>query len=121
MTVQDFYISVDGDYRDAMGRLLTEARICKYLFKLPGTEDYDKMNSSFAEKAWQDGFRFCHNIKGVSLNLSLTSLAEAAAVLCDMVRFGPPTEDITPALMKVNREYKRVLDNIAILKMSMED
>lgn len=109
MNVREFYSVVGGDYDDAIGRLMTEQRMCKYLRKLPATDDADNMNAAFNEGRWEEAFRISHNIKGVSLNLGLTALGNAAAVLCDTVRHGPPTEDFEPLLAEVNRQYALML------------
>lgn len=105
MNVREFYAAVGGDYDEAMGRLLNEKRIIKYLRKLPDTGDVAGMNEAFAAGNWEDAFRFSHNVKGVSLNLSLTSLAESAAELCDTVRHGAPQVDFSGMLTAVNEKY----------------
>lgn len=105
MNVREFYAAVGGDYDEAMGRLLTEKRIVKYLRKLPETGDVAGMNTAFASGNWEDAFRFSHNVKGVSLNLSLTSLANSAAELCDTVRHGAPQVDFSGMLADVNEKY----------------
>ncbi|MBO2516163.1 MAG: hypothetical protein CW338_02650 [Clostridiales bacterium] len=116
MNVKEFYAVVEGNYDEAMGRLLTEKRIVKYLRKLPETGDVAGMNAAFAAGNWEDAFRFSHNVKGVSLNLSLTSLAESAAELCDTVRHGAPQVDFKGMLAKVNEKYELVLKNIEMLE-----
>lgn len=116
MNVQVFYSVVGGNYNEAFARLMNEQRICKYLRKLPQTDDVSEMNKAFSEERWEDAFRFSHNVKGVSLNLSLTSLAESASALCDMVRFGPPEGDFRPLLAEVNRKYNEILEALELLE-----
>lgn len=116
MNLREFYDKVGGNYDDAMGRLLTEKRIVKYLRKLPDTGDAENMNAAFAAGNWEDAFRFSHNVKGVSLNLSLTSLAETAAVLCDTVRHGAPRMDFSGLLAVVNEKYAMIVKMIGELE-----
>ena len=84
-----------------MQRLMTEQRVMKYLTRLPAMEDYPMMKKSFSEGDWDTAFRSSHTIKGVALNLGLTSLAKKASVLCDTVRHGAPTVDTSELLEDV--------------------
>lgn len=106
MTLREFYAVTEGNYDEALGRLMNEKRILKYLRKLPATDDYRLMNETFASGSWEEAFRYSHNLKGVSLNLSLTALADAADALCNTVRSGPPTVDFSGLLEEVNRRYE---------------
>lgn len=112
MTLREFYAVSEGNYDEVLSRLLTEKRVVKYLHKLPATDDYDRMNEAFASGNWEDAFRDSHNIKGVSLNLSLSGLAAAADALCNTVRHGPPEVDFSGLLEDVNRRYKAVVSAI---------
>lgn len=116
MNVKEFYQHVGGNYDEVMSRLLTEKRVCKYLNKLPQTGDIENMNTAFAEKRWEDAFRFSHNMKGMSLNLSLTKLAEVSAELCDTVRHGAPEVDVDPLIKAVNDRYQLVISALGDLE-----
>lgn len=117
MNVQTFYATIGGKYEEAMARLMNEQRIYKYLQKLPQTNDMAEMNAAFAEQRWEEAFRFSHNVKGIALNLSLTSLADTASQLCDLVRKGAPTEDFSGLLTEVNIKYNQILDALKILEI----
>lgn len=116
MNVKEFYAAVGGNYDEAMGRLLTEKRIVKYLRKLPETGDVAAMNEAFAGGNWEEAFRFSHNVKGVSLNLSLTALGQAASELCETVRGGAPQVDFSGLLADVNQKYEAITAAIAELE-----
>lgn len=116
MNVKEFYAAVGGNYDEAMGRLLTEKRIVKYLRKLPETGDVAAMNEAFANGNWEEAFRFSHNVKGVSLNLSLTALGLAASELCETVRGGAPQADFSGLLADVNKKYEAIAAAIAELE-----
>ena len=116
MTLSEFYDKIGGSYKDVMGRLMTEARVKKYLYKLAGTGDYEGALAALDGKNWPDFFRFTHNLKGVSLNLGLTSLADVSAYACDLCRNGDPTEDPVPAMAKVTEVYTNILAEIEAFK-----
>ena len=113
MTLTELYDRIGGNYSDVMGRLMTEQRVKKYLFKLSGTGDYEGALEALKSQNWPDFFRFTHNLKGVSLNLGLTSLANVSAYACDLVRNGAPTEDPVLAMAKITEVYNTVLSEIA--------
>ena len=116
MTIPEFYDAIGGGYQDAIGRLLDDKRIRKYVYKFEACTDYADLLAALEAGNYADAFRFSHNLKGMGLNLSLGVLAESSHVLCEALRGGPPTEDITPLVDKVKQDYALVLKNIAILK-----
>lgn len=120
MTLMEFYEIVGGNYNDVMGRLMTEQRVKKYLYKLSASGDYEAALEALKSENWQDFFRFTHNLKGISLNLGLSSLARASATACDLVRNGPPTESPAPYMEDVTRIYTNILSQIDILKAEEE-
>lgn len=115
MTVKECYEFFGGDYADAMSRLAKDERIAKYLRKLPDSRDFDEMNTNLAAGNWEDAFRNVHNLKGVSLNLGLTPLAEASSALCETVRHGAPTVDITGMVSDVKAAYEKILAAIELI------
>lgn len=120
MTLTEFYSTVGGNLGDVMNRLRTERLVYKYLFKFPNATDYADLVSAVEAENWPDAFRFAHNLKGVGLNLSLDAMAQAASVLCEEIRNGPPTHDIAPMLSNVTKEYDLVIGQIGILQASAE-
>lgn len=88
MTLKEFYAAVGGNYDETMARLMTEARILKYLNKFRDTDYSPEMVAAFREERYEEAFASAHTIKGVCLNLGMDSLGHEAGVLCDMVRNG---------------------------------
>lgn len=120
MTLKEFYISVGGSYDDVMNRLRMEKLVYKFLFKFPAATDYADLVNAVNSAAWPEAFRFSHNLKGVGLNLSLDKMAQAASVLCEEIRNGPPSVDVTPMMSAITEEYDHVISQISILKQSVE-
>lgn len=120
MTLIEFYDAVGGNYDNVMKRLMTKKIACKYIFKFVDAPDYQELLSTVENGNWTDAFRFAHNLKGVGLNLGFDRMANAASVLCEEIRHGPPTHDVAPMLEKITEEYQFVLGQIAILQSSGE-
>lgn len=116
MTVKEFYAAVGGSFEEALGRLMTEARILKYLRKLPQMTDYADMLRAIETEDWEAGFRASHNLKGMALNLSLGRLAESSSELCETMRHGKPSSDITALTETVKKEYGETIALIGTLE-----
>ena len=112
MTVKEFFPSVGGSYDEAIGRLLDEKRILKYLRKFTANTDYDDMLSAMAEENWELAFRASHNLKGMALNLSLGRLAVSSSALCETMRHGKPAEDNSALTEEVKADYRQTIDLI---------
>ena len=112
MTIKDFFNAVGGSYEEALGRLMDEKRILKYLKKFTQTADYENMLNAIAAEDWELAFRSSHNLKGMALNLSLGKLAVSSSALCETMRHGKPTEDISGLMKEVAADYVRTLDMI---------
>ena len=110
MTVQEFYETVGGSYADAKSRLMKDERILKYLRMFGRSEDCAAMLTALEEKRFEDAFRNAHNLKGVSANLSLTPLYQASFELCEALRHGEPTVDISGMLSDVKKAYADVTE-----------
>ncbi|MDO5445075.1 MAG: Hpt domain-containing protein [Eubacteriales bacterium] len=120
MTLKEFYTSVGGSYDDVMNRLRMEKLVYKFLFKFPAATDYSDLVNAVNNAEWPDAFRFSHNLKGVGLNLSLDKMAQAASVLCEEIRNGPPSVDVAPMMRDITAEYDHVISQINLLKESVE-
>ena len=112
MTIKEFYETIGGNYDEAMSRLLKEDRILKYALRFPDQKDYFDMLEAIEKGDVETAFRTSHTLKGVCLNLSFSRLAKSASDLCEMYRNGAPTEDVTPLLDIVKKDYAEVIDSI---------
>ncbi len=112
MDLHEFYKAVDGSYDEVMGRLAKEDRIKKYVKMFESAEDYKEMLAALAEQRYEDAFRSVHNLKGVSLNLGLGCLQSVSSELCEQLRHGAPSCDITAMVDAVSAAYEKVIANI---------
>ena len=115
MTVKECYDAFGGNYEEALTRLMKDERIAKYLGKFRDATDYAQFLEALDKEQYEDAFRYMHNLKGVSLNLSMTRLGKESSELCEAFRGGKPTVDITDMLAAVKREYDTVIDAVSKL------
>lgn len=112
MDLRKVYAECGGDYEDVIGRLITEERVERFVKKFADSTDYDMLMEAVAQKDHEGIFRYSHNLKGLSLNLSFTELQKSSSELCELFRNGAPTEDYSEVLERVTRDRKRVVDAI---------
>ena len=108
MTIQDIYKELKADYYDVLSRFKNDERIEKYLRKLVQMNDFEELEQALTDKNYEDAFRYVHNIKGMSINMGITSLIGASDELCELLRKGKPKTDIEPYFERVSIEYKRL-------------
>ena len=106
MTLREFYDFVKGDYEDVMERMASEALVKRFLLMFTETEEYTDMLKAVEAKDWERGFRLSHNLKGIGLNLGLRDFYNSASTLCDTMRHGAPTEDISNLVEAVRSNYE---------------
>lgn len=112
MTVKEFYDSIGSRYEDVIGSLLSDERIMKYLGKFNACDDVNILKAQLEEENWEEAFRSVHSLKGMCLNLSLSSLAIASSNLCEELRHGKPEIDVWPLYESVVKEYELVHEGI---------
>ena len=116
MTLREFYAGIDGNYDEAMKRLMSEKFMLRFLGKFAEGEDFAAMMEAIRAENWADVFRYSHNLKGVCLNLELGRLSRTAAAICDAVRSGEPTADISDMAKQAEADYALVMAGIRELQ-----
>ncbi len=116
MTLREFYAGIDGNYDEAMKRLMSEKFMLRFLGKFADGEDFAAMMEAIRAENWADVFRYSHNLKGVCLNLELGRLSRTAAAICDAVRSGEPTADISDMAKQAEADYALVMAGIRELQ-----
>ncbi len=86
MDLQNIYESMGVDYGKVLNRLRREDRIEKYLRMMLEDESFGSLKAAIESKDYQTAFMAAHTIKGVSLNLELTPLANTADKLTEYLR-----------------------------------
>lgn len=105
MTVRECYSAMEGDYEDALGRLLDDARITRFVLKFLNDDSFDKLCQAMEEKQYEEAFRAAHNLKGISANLSFAGLFSAADELTENLRGGQCDEHSAVLMEKVKEKY----------------
>lgn len=108
MTVQECYQGFGGDYEGVLSRLMKEERVLKYLNKFSMSNDLEQIELALKGENYEEAFRLVHNLKGVALNLGLTPLHQSSDILCEAVRHGKPTIDITGMLSDLRDTWATV-------------
>ncbi|MDE6209912.1 MAG: Hpt domain-containing protein [Lachnospiraceae bacterium] len=115
MTIKECYEKMGANYQEVISRLMTDARVEKYVLKFADGNYYTLIEETLAEEKWEDAFRNVHNLKGVALNLSLTNVHKTSDILCEALRGGKPDIDITPLLADVKKAYDEAIAAIKLL------
>ena len=113
MTLKECYEALGGDYNDAMSRLYDENFIKMFVLKFPEDKNYENLRKYLSENNHPEAFRAAHTLKGVSLNLSFSTLADSCMALTDSLLSGIHPE--AAALFdQVTKDYNMTVK--AILK-----
>ena len=115
MDIQEFYDAIGGDRAEALGRLLDDARIVRFVKKFAQNTDFAEFEAALAQKDYAEAFRHIHSVKGMSANLSMTRLCRSSGLLCEALRHGEPSADVTPLVAEVKKDMETVLAAIAAL------
>ena len=81
-----------------------------FLLKLPQSNPMNEIFENLNNKDYETAFRNVHNMKGVALNLGLSVIAESSSELCEALRGGEPSTDITPLLERLKADYEKFVE-----------
>ncbi|MCF0261163.1 MAG: Hpt domain-containing protein [Erysipelotrichaceae bacterium] len=88
MTIEQCYELLGGSYAAVLQRLMKKERVEKFLLRIPSDPSFEQLQSSFEAKDWQNAFMAAHTLKGISANMGLGDLHEAADKLTESLRHG---------------------------------
>lgn len=116
MTVKECYEVMKGDYDDVISRLRTDERVKKFLLKVLDDTSFSTLCNALQEKNAEEAFRAAHTLKGVSKNMSLTSLAYSSSNLTEALRGKTEISDeVEPLFKKVKKDYALTMACIQML------
>lgn len=117
MNTAEFYEKTGSNYQEAKARMLDDSRILRFVKMFERDTAFERLRIALSQDRTEDAFHAAHDLKGVSLTLSLTSLAENASAVTEALRAGDLTgaKALYPALEEI---YKRVVSLIADLQNS---
>ena len=112
MDVKECYKKMAGDYDEAIRRMGSDERIIKYLKILQRDTSFGSLCEAIAQNDLEAAFSSAHTLKGIALNLSLTSLAEGTIQLTEMLRGGMSGKNIVSLFEDIKKYYELALECI---------
>ncbi|WP_215695197.1 Hpt domain-containing protein [Clostridium sp. MCC353] len=106
---------MDGNYEEAVRLMGSDERIIKYLKLFQKDTNIYVLCSAVKDNDFKTAFHAAHTLKGVALNLSLTSLADRTKELTEMLRSGIPGEGVVSLLQKTKKTHALVMECINTL------
>ncbi len=115
MTLKEFYASIGADYNIVFSRLMNnEAFILKYLNKFLEDPNFEKLTAAVTAGNMAEIEVCAHTLKGITSNLELTGLCEAATSMVAAVRSDQP-ERIAPLFEEAKKHYIEAVAGISQL------
>lgn len=97
-----------------------EAIYLKFLLKFKNDPNFDDLKKSLEQGDFEEAFKAAHTLKGVSVNLGLTSLYEAASAMTELLREREAskidTEQVAAQMRVLEEKYQifiRLIEQIA--------
>ena len=116
MTLQELYQEIGGDYEQALRVLRMDKLLDKHIRKFPKNGVVEAMLDAGASMDPTAMFETSHALKGVSSNLGLTGIADAATVITEDFRPGSSRKlsdaEIQAKLREVEALYRTTSDAI---------
>lgn len=92
MTIKEKFDAVGESYDDVRNRLVKEDRIERFANTYFTTGDYEKLEKSIETRDITNSFEYSHRLKGNSLNIGFSRLADVASLLCEYTRNNDVTD-----------------------------
>ena len=103
--MEDNGADVNTTVKRFMGK---EELYMRFILKFQDDKNLQILQDNLAKKEYQEVFNNAHSIKGVSSNLGLNPIWEAAAAICDLLRGKQPEEVDTQKLQDMVKELEEV-------------
>ena len=111
MTLQEFYTVVGGDCQEAVGRMMGEAMLRRFLMKFPADPSFSELERALQSGDRETAFRAAHTMKGLCLNLGFGKLQHSSSTLTEALR--NETADNAPELFRaVEADYALTMSAI---------
>lgn len=113
MTIKEFYAAINGNYEDALKRMMYDMLISKMLKKFSEGSYLTMINEGIQEKDIKKVFAGAHTLKGVAGNLSFTTLFDLASELCEKTRGKDEyNNEIETDFVALKKEYNKTIQLI---------
>ena len=114
LTLQEFYTAVGGNYQDALGRMMGESMLRKFVLKFPNDPSFAALTQAIETSSQEEAFRAAHTIKGLCLNLGFGKLLHSSEILTEALRNEFPN-NAAELFASVKDDYLLTVDAIAHL------
>lgn len=112
MTLQEFYAVVGGDHNEAVGRMMGEAMLRRFLAKFPGDPSFSALEQALAAGDREEAFRAAHTIKGLCLNLGLERLRVSSETFTEALRHEMPA-NAAELFAQMKADYELTVNALA--------
>lgn len=116
MNVRECYIEISGDYETVKERITSDEKLLRYLKKYAATNLVDRMFDAFDSEDYKQVFELSHELKGMSANLELKGNNSTITQICDSVRGGTKTIDITELMAKAKAEHEHLIKIVNLIE-----
>lgn len=111
MNLREMYTELGGSYDEALGRLMNDRLIERFVLKFPDDPTMKTLEDAVNAGNTEGAFRAAHTLKGVAANLAFTDLSKAASALTEQLR--PLTSPADAELYsKLRLSYQRTTETI---------
>lgn len=108
MDIKKCYQAFGGDYEDVFVRLSSDERIERFVKKFVELDDCGQMLAALEQNDYRTMFLKAHDLKGTSSNLGFTALYASSFELCEALRAGQPSRDISPLVEAVKSDCEKI-------------
>ena len=117
MTVAEFYATIGGNYQEALGRLMNDDFIKRFVTKFSSDTHMESLQNAYALQDFKGVFEAAHGLKGVAGNLAFTPLFVAASGICEKTRNLPDGEsvDLSSDIAQLKSIYDKTVSSIGLL------
>ncbi|MCF0262036.1 MAG: Hpt domain-containing protein [Sphaerochaetaceae bacterium] len=112
MTIKEFYDAISGNYNEALGRLMKDSLIQRFVLKFANDQSFTELSSNLESGNTQEAFRAAHTLKGVCMNLAFTKLGNSASEITELLR-ADNLEMAKQYFPTVKEDYELVISCIA--------
>ena len=119
MTIKECYEACGANYEEVLGRLRSERLVTKFAGKFLADPSFNLLETSLAEKNFDEAFRAAHTLKGVCQNLALTKLYVSSERMAEVLRPGREAErdgvDLDALFKQVAEDYTQTTEALGKL------
>lgn len=117
MNLQEFYESVNSDYKTILARQKNDGRIKKFLSLIKSDTSYTELKTSIGNHDYTTACKALNSLKSLALNLSLDSLQESTEALERNLKCGAITSDTDSLFEFVSQDYQKILNSVKQLNL----